>query len=72
MNEDEGIHAALGDQPGSQHGFPESGGGREHAGIVPQHRDGGSFLVVAQGPPESMGDGGALAPLVLKCCLDAH
>ena len=44
MNEDERVHAALGDQPRSHDGLAECRGRGQHAGLVLEHRVCGGLL----------------------------
>ena len=37
VHKDEGVHAALRDEPGGQHGFAESRRGGQNACVVPEH-----------------------------------
>jgi hypothetical protein len=50
VDEHERVHVAAGDEPGCEHGFSEGGCGREHAGIVGEHRLGRLSLAVPQVP----------------------
>ena len=52
MNQNQGVHAALSNEPGREHGFAESRRGGQDAGIVRQHRLCRRFLFGAQSATE--------------------
>ncbi len=48
MNEDESVHAALGNEPRGNDGLAEGSGSRQHSGVVPQHGVRGGLLFGTQ------------------------
>ena len=70
MNQNQGVHAALSDQPGREHGLTESRGGSQDTSLVRQHRLCSRFLFGAQRAAEEHVQSRAAAAFVADHGLD--